>query len=243
MDLDLVALVQKEIAVKKQKAESEREKQNKANLVQTQHKEKQVQTYDEKDKLETIVQSELDTLTSDGVAYTIQTSDFQDTKNLAKKSSKYLHKIILHDLPLYYGLKGNSEVNFDEEDASSAIDEADMAKIKETKINLFPLFMQLRSNTLESDLLVSLSSTLFHLQQRQEKQCLESYMKLSIGNLSWPIGVENIGIHARVSNNSYNAKKRSNILISDATRLWITTVKRLITIEFALQKKKLKTKK
>ncbi|KAL6940765.1 hypothetical protein ACO0QE_004681 [Hanseniaspora vineae] len=234
MDLDLVALVQKEIAVKKQKAESGREKQNKANVVKNQNKEEQ--THDETDKLSTTVQNELKTIAFDTAAYTIQTSDFQDTGNLAQKSSKYLHKIILHDLPLYYISQEKGDVAYDHEHSDSAIDEADMAKIKETKINLFPLLMQLRSNTLEPDLLVSLSSTLFHLQQKQEKQCLESYMKLSIGNLSWPIGVENIGIHSRVSNGSGNAKKRSNILISDATRLWITTVKRLITIEFALQK-------
>lgn len=57
-------------------------------------------------------------------------------------------------------------------------------------------------------------------------------MKLSIGNVAWPIGVTSVGIHARSAHSKIQGgRNAANIMIDERTRLWITSIKRLITFE------------
>ncbi|QLG73278.1 hypothetical protein HG535_0E03620 [Zygotorulaspora mrakii] len=109
----------------------------------------------------------------------------------------------------------------------------------DTKKCLFPLLVQLRKGTLAKDLVVSLATVLYHLQQsNQNTRAIESYMKLSIGNIAWPIGVTSIGIHARSANSKIQGGNGqiANIMLDDRTRLWITSIKRLITFKEWLDK-------
>lgn len=67
------------------------------------------------------------------------------------------------------------------------------------------------------------------------QRSLESYMKLSLGNVAWPIGVTQVGIHERkiqrqdARNNTATAGIVANVMTDEQTRLWITNVKRLLT--------------
>lgn len=61
---------------------------------------------------------------------------------------------------------------------------------------------------------------------------IQSYMKLSIGNVAWPIGVTQIGIHERSAHSRIQGgSQRANVMIDEPTRLWITSVKRLISFQ------------
>lgn len=104
----------------------------------------------------------------------------------------------------------------------------------ETKKSLFPLLVKLRRGTLAPDLVISLATVLYHLQQPNENNlAIESYMKLSIGNVAWPIGVTSVGIHARSAHSKIQGENGpiANIMLDDQTRLWITSIKRLITFQ------------
>ncbi|CCD27454.1 mRNA splicing protein PRP18 NDAI_0K02630 [Naumovozyma dairenensis CBS 421] len=107
--------------------------------------------------------------------------------------------------------------------------------LNETKRNLFPLFVKLRKCSLESDLLISLATIVYHLQQatvdtNEINSAIESYMKLSLGNVAWPIGVTQIGIHERSAHSKIRGQvQRANVMIDEVTRLWITSIKRLIS--------------
>ena len=60
----------------------------------------------------------------------------------------------------------------------------------------------------------------------------ETYLKLSIGNAAWPVGVRSVGIHQRAADlkiTGSDQKTATNIMMGDKTRRWITAVKRLIT--------------
>ncbi|GAV55831.1 hypothetical protein ZYGR_0AY02240 [Zygosaccharomyces rouxii] len=104
--------------------------------------------------------------------------------------------------------------------------------LPETSKCFFPLLVRLRKANLDLDLLTSLATVLYHLQQNQFQQATESYMKLSIGNVAWPIGVTSVGIHARSSQSRIQGDHNvANIMLDDRTRLWITSVKRLITFK------------
>ncbi|ODV66713.1 hypothetical protein HYPBUDRAFT_153426, partial [Hyphopichia burtonii NRRL Y-1933] len=67
----------------------------------------------------------------------------------------------------------------------------------ETKRDLVKLLYKLRSHKLKQDMLISLATIFYYLQQHDYNKANENYMKLSIGNVAWPIGVKSIGIHAR----------------------------------------------
>lgn len=104
--------------------------------------------------------------------------------------------------------------------------------LPETKRCLFPLLVRLRKSNLDLDLLTSLATVIYHLQKNQFQRATESYMKLSIGNVAWPIGVTSVGIHARSAQSRIQGDSNvANIMIDDKTRLWITSVKRLITFK------------
>lgn len=102
------------------------------------------------------------------------------------------------------------------------------ALLVDTKKALFPLLVKLRKNTLPEEHLTSLMTILYHLQRKEYLRANESYMKLSIGNVAWPIGVIGVSIHARSTQSRLEGGK-SNIMIDEQTRKWITGVKRLVT--------------
>lgn len=106
------------------------------------------------------------------------------------------------------------------------------AILRETKMDLVRLLYKLRAKKLDAQMLTSLGTIVYHLQHGEFMNANEAYMKLSIGNVAWPIGVKSIGIHE----SSYTQKisgdnrlKGSNIMIDDKTRRWITAVKRIIS--------------
>lgn len=100
----------------------------------------------------------------------------------------------------------------------------------ETKKDLVLLLYKLRSDGLTQDMITSLSTICYYIQQKQYMKANESYMKLSIGNIAWPIGLVSVGIHARSALHKIE-DSGSNIMIDDKTRRWITGVKRLITFK------------
>ncbi|CCH47094.1 Pre-mRNA-splicing factor [Wickerhamomyces ciferrii] len=104
----------------------------------------------------------------------------------------------------------------------------DQSLLLDTKKSLFPLCVSLRKNNLDQDQLISLLTILYHLQHGEFMKSTESYMKLSIGNVAWPIGVISVSIHARSRDSKLN-NGGANIMIDEKTRKWITSMKRLIT--------------
>ncbi|KAK6454666.1 Prp18 domain-containing protein [Scheffersomyces xylosifermentans] len=102
--------------------------------------------------------------------------------------------------------------------------------LHETKRDLVKLLYKLRSQKLSDDMLTSLTTIIYHIQNHEFRKANESYMKLSIGNVAWPIGVQNVGIHARsAASKITGVNKAANIMIDDKTRRWITGIKRIIT--------------
>lgn len=111
-------------------------------------------------------------------------------------------------------------------------DNEDSEFLLETKKNLVKLLYKLRSHKLPQNLLISLLTIVYHIQQNEFNKANESYMKLSIGNVCWPIGVVNVGIHARnASLKITGATNVSNIMLNESTRRWIISIKRLISFK------------
>lgn len=101
----------------------------------------------------------------------------------------------------------------------------------ETKKSLFPMLVKLRKSTLTNEALTSLLTILYHMQRGEFMRANESYMKLSIGNVAWPIGVASVSIHSRKSQAKTEEGQKAMIMLDETTRKWITAVKRLITFK------------
>ncbi|CAN3365222.1 pre-mRNA-splicing factor 18 [Diutina catenulata] len=97
-----------------------------------------------------------------------------------------------------------------------------------TKVDMVKLLYKLRANKLPDDILTSLATIVHYLQMHNYLQATSSYYQMSIGNVAWPVGVKDVGMHAR-SNDIKTAKGQANIMISESTRRWMVSVKRLIT--------------
>lgn len=106
-----------------------------------------------------------------------------------------------------------------------------MSLLEETKRDVVRLMYKLRSEKLASDVLVSLCTIVYYIQAESFAKANEAYMKLSIGNVAWPIGVRDVGIHARAADAKITGNDKTsvaNIMQNEKTRRWIIAVKRLL---------------
>lgn len=104
--------------------------------------------------------------------------------------------------------------------------------LTETKRDVVPLLYKLRKENLPQSMFTSLTTVIYYLQSENYRMANETYLKLSIGNAAWPVGVRSVGIHQRAADlkiTGSDKKTATNIMMGDKTRRWITAVKRLIT--------------
>ncbi|KAK9378237.1 uncharacterized protein V2V93DRAFT_402238 [Kockiozyma suomiensis] len=115
------------------------------------------------------------------------------------------------------------------------------ATLEQTKTNLGPLLSRLEHKSLHNDIRPRLATLISHMQHKRYRDANDCYLKLSIGNAAWPIGVTAVGIHARsarerITGDGDNRKtglaksqQIAHIMSDERTRKWLTAVKRLIT--------------
>lgn len=144
---------------------------------------------------------------------------------------KYMVKEWENDVQLK--TEGFSSIRDDEEredEEESVARQSSM--LLDTKKDLVRLLYKLRTQKLTDSMLTSLCTIIYYLQVRDYRRANESYMKLSIGNVAWPIGVKGVGIHERsaaLKITGENKQNSANIMLDDKTRRWITAIKRLIS--------------
>lgn len=111
--------------------------------------------------------------------------------------------------------------------------------LKEVKRDIVKLLYKLRAEKLDSDIVLSLATIIYYIQLQDFVKANESYMKLSIGNVAYPIGIRDVGIHARSALLKIRGEDKStiaNVMKSESTRKWILAVKRLISYCETLKK-------
>lgn len=94
---------------------------------------------------------------------------------------------------------------------------------------LKPLFKLLRSRNLPPDMLARVSEIVHYMQRRQYQRANDSYLRLSIGNAPWPIGVTMVGIHERSAREKISADQVAHVLNDEVSRKYIQSLKRLLT--------------
>ncbi|WVQ93133.1 hypothetical protein IAU59_000197 [Kwoniella sp. CBS 9459] len=95
--------------------------------------------------------------------------------------------------------------------------------------NLKPLFRQLRSRELAPDVVRLLAEIVHHMQSRSYQKANDAYLRLSIGNAAWPIGVTSVGIHERSAREKIGQDNIAHVLNDEVSRKYIQAVKRILT--------------
>ncbi|PPQ73973.1 hypothetical protein CVT24_012535 [Panaeolus cyanescens] len=94
---------------------------------------------------------------------------------------------------------------------------------------LKPLFKTLRSRSLPDDMLTRIAEIVHYMQKREYQKANDSYLRLSIGNAPWPIGVTMVGIHERSAREKISADQVAHVLNDEVSRKYIQSLKRLLT--------------
>ncbi|CAD6591557.1 MAG: mRNA splicing protein prp18 [Tremellales sp. Tagirdzhanova-0007] len=95
--------------------------------------------------------------------------------------------------------------------------------------NLKPLFHSLRSRDMLPDVIRHLAEIVHHMQVRSYQRANDAYLRLSIGNAAWPIGVTSVGIHERSAREKIGQDNIAHVLNDEVSRKYIQAVKRLLT--------------
>ena len=96
-----------------------------------------------------------------------------------------------------------------------------------------PLYQRLEAREVPADMVASLLLIVRAMKARNYLNAMDIYLKLSIGNAAWPIGVTQVGIHARSArekiSHATNKTNSAHIMTDEAARKFIHGFKRLIT--------------
>ncbi|KIR63958.1 pre-mRNA-splicing factor 18 [Cryptococcus bacillisporus CA1873] len=136
---------------------------------------------------------------------------------------------------IYYALKGVLKEweewmdNRPEEIRRSTQGKLAAANQVQSAQSLKPLFRSLRSRDLAPDVLRLLAEIVHHMQSRAYQKANDAYLRLSIGNAAWPIGVTSVGIHERSAREKIGQDNIAHVLNDEVTRKYIQAVKRLLT--------------
>lgn len=94
---------------------------------------------------------------------------------------------------------------------------------------LKPLFKQLKTKTMPPDVLKNIAEIVHYMQTRQYQKANDAYLRLSIGNAPWPIGVTMVGIHERSAREKISTDQVAHVLNDEVSRKYIQSLKRILT--------------
>jgi pre-mRNA-splicing factor 18 len=79
------------------------------------------------------------------------------------------------------------------------------------------------------DVIRLLAEIVHHMQTRGYQKANDAYLRLSIGNAAWPIGVTSVGIHERSAREKIGIDNIAHVLNDEISRKYIQAVKRYVT--------------
>jgi pre-mRNA-splicing factor 18 len=94
--------------------------------------------------------------------------------------------------------------------------------------HLRPLYKRLKKRDLKEDVMERIVDMCYYVQLREYIKANDAYMRLSIGNAPWPVGVVNVGIHERKGGEKIKPNQVAHALNDEVTRKWIQGMKRLM---------------
>jgi pre-mRNA-splicing factor 18 len=84
-----------------------------------------------------------------------------------------------------------------------------------------------QTQELAPDVLQAVAEIVHHMQTREYIRANDAYLRLSIGNAPWPIGVTMVGIHERSGREKIFSNNVAHVLNDEVSRKYIQSLKRL----------------
>jgi hypothetical protein len=97
--------------------------------------------------------------------------------------------------------------------------------------NMRPLFKKLEKFDLPDSILEPVVDIVLAAQERRYVDANDGYLRLSIGNAAWPIGVTMVGIHERSAREKLHEsdKNAAHIMSDEITRKFLQSIKRCLS--------------
>jgi len=97
--------------------------------------------------------------------------------------------------------------------------------------NLRPLFKKLEKGDIPESILEPVIEIVHAAQERRYVDANDGYLRLSIGNAAWPIGVTMVGIHERSAREKLHEsdKNAAHIMSDEITRKYLQSIKRCLS--------------
>ncbi|KAI9325629.1 Prp18-domain-containing protein [Obelidium mucronatum] len=121
------------------------------------------------------------------------------------------------------------ERTLNETDSDSKDKRFALATREQTAEYMKPFFVQLKQGSLENDVVARVTEICKHMQDREYLKANDAYLRLSIGNAPWPIGVTMVGIHERSGREKISSSHVAHGLNDETQRKWIQSIKRMMT--------------
>lgn len=105
------------------------------------------------------------------------------------------------------------------------------AAMVQARENLRPLFKKLEKSDVPDSILEPVVDIVHAAQERRYVDANDGYLRLSIGNAAWPIGVTMVGIHERSAREKLHEsdKNAAHIMSDEITRKYLQSIKRCLS--------------
>lgn len=105
------------------------------------------------------------------------------------------------------------------------------AAMVQARENLRPLFKKLEKGDMPESILEPVVEIVRAAQERRYVDANDGYLRLSIGNAAWPIGVTMVGIHERSAREKLHEsdKNAAHIMSDEITRKYLQSIKRCLS--------------
>ncbi|KAH8145938.1 uncharacterized protein LAJ45_10080 [Morchella importuna] len=102
--------------------------------------------------------------------------------------------------------------------------------MQQAKLYMGPLFVHFGNRDLKKELYTKICEIVVEAQARRYVKANDLYLRLSIGNAAWPIGVTMVGIHERSAREKLHEKGMAAHIMSDeVTRKFLQSIKRCLS--------------
>ncbi|OAL56411.1 hypothetical protein IQ07DRAFT_626485 [Pyrenochaeta sp. DS3sAY3a] len=105
------------------------------------------------------------------------------------------------------------------------------AAMVQARENMRPLFKKLETFDLADSIIEPVVEIVHAAQERRYVNANDGYLRLSIGNAAWPIGVTMVGIHERSAREKLHEsdKNAAHIMSDEITRKYLQSIKRCLS--------------
>lgn len=103
------------------------------------------------------------------------------------------------------------------------------ATFKQTCVMIKPLLTHFKKRDTPVEMVPLLVEIAQFCACREYAKANDAYVRMSIGNAAWPIGVTNVGIHSRTGREKIFSQNIAHVLNDENSRKYIQAMKRLMT--------------